>query len=41
MKQAIGESIYLTDVKEAAILAAIENPDLVEEILRRWGYGME
>lgn len=37
----LGEDVYKTDVQEAAILLAIENPDMVAEKLREWGYDWE
>lgn len=36
----IGGTVYKTDVMEAAVVLAQENPDLVEAKLREWGYGM-
>lgn len=33
-------AVQKTDVKEAAIIAAAENPEIVADVLERWGYGM-
>lgn len=36
-----GEHVYRTDVLEAAVEVAAENPDLMERKLGKWGYGWE
>jgi hypothetical protein len=39
MEAEFGEDVYKTDVTEAAMIVAQENPDLVAETLDEWGYG--
>lgn len=34
----LGEDVYKTDALEAAIVVAMDNPELVAEELREWGY---
>lgn len=41
LEDRLGEDVYKTDVQEAAILIAIEHPDLIAEKLREWGYDWE
>ncbi|MFC6976556.1 hypothetical protein ACFQL1_23155 [Halomicroarcula sp. GCM10025709] len=38
LEDALGEDVYKTDALEAAIVVAMDNPDLVAEELREWGY---
>jgi len=38
LEDRLGEDVYKTDVQEAAIVTAIEHPNLVAEKLREWGY---
>lgn len=40
LEDRVGANVYKTDVMEAAVVLAQENPDLVEAKLREWGYGM-
>ena len=35
----VGEDVYKTDVTEAAMAVALENPELVLAKLESWGYG--
>ncbi|WP_256546693.1 hypothetical protein [Halobellus inordinatus] len=35
----LGEDVYKTDVTEAAMAVAQENPELVLAKLEEWGYG--
>lgn len=37
----VGEDVYKTDALEAALVVAMDNPDLVAEKLREWGYDWE
>ncbi|WP_459190764.1 hypothetical protein [Halosimplex sp. J119] len=39
MEAELGEDVYKTDVTEAAMAVAQENPDLVLAKLEEWGYG--
>ncbi len=39
MEDELGETVYKTDVTEAAMLVAQENPELVLSTLEEWGYG--
>lgn len=41
LETAFGETVYRTDVMEAAVVIAQENPDLVESKLSEWGYGWD
>lgn len=40
MEADLGEDVYKTDVTEAAMAVAEENPQLVLAKLEEWGYGM-
>lgn len=37
----LGESVYKSDYREASMVLAQRNPELVAEILREWGYDLE
>ena len=41
MEAEIGEDVYKTDVTEAAMAVAQENPELVQAKLEEWGYGWQ
>lgn len=41
METELGEDVYKTDVTEAAMAVAQENPELVLAKLQEWGYGWE
>jgi len=41
METAFGEDVYKTDITEAAMAVAQENPKLVREKLDEWGYGWD
>lgn len=41
MEAEFGENVYKTDVTEAAMAVAQENPGLVREKLDEWGYGWD
>lgn len=37
----LGEDIYTSDVREASLVVARENPMMVCAVLRRWGYDLD
>jgi len=39
MEAEFGKDVYKTDVTEAVMAIAEENPELVKEKLDEWGYG--
>lgn len=39
MEDEFGETVYKTDVTEAAMVVAQQNPELLLEVLEEWGYG--
>lgn len=39
MEDEFGETVYKTDVTEAAMILAEENPELILSKLEEWGYG--
>lgn len=41
MEDQFGEDVYKTDITEAAMVVAQENPHLVHAKLDEWGYGWE
>ncbi|NLV07994.1 hypothetical protein [Haloarcula rubripromontorii] len=41
LEDAVGEDVYKTDALEAALVVAMDNPELVAEKLREWGYDWE
>lgn len=38
LEDEVGEDVYKTDALEAALVIAMDHPDLVAEKLRDWGY---
>jgi hypothetical protein len=38
LEDELGEDVYKTDALEAAVIVAMNNPDLVADELRDWGY---
>lgn len=36
----LGETVYKSDYREAAMVVAQRNPDLIAEVLREWGYDL-
>ncbi|WP_336338418.1 hypothetical protein [Haloarcula brevis] len=38
LEDEVGEDVYKTDALEAALVVAMDNPALVAEKLREWGY---
>ncbi|WP_199174812.1 hypothetical protein [Halegenticoccus soli] len=41
LEELLGESVYKSDYREAAMVVAQRNPELVAEVLREWGYDLE
>lgn len=41
IEEILGESVYKSDYREAAIIAAHRNPERVCEVLREWGYDLD
>lgn len=41
LEDELGEDVYKTDALEAAIAVAMDNPHLVADRLREWGYDWE
>lgn len=37
----LGERVYKSDYREAAMVVAQRNPDLVAAVLREWGYDLD
>lgn len=41
LEETLGESVYKSDYREAAMVVAQRNPELVAEVLREWGYDLD
>jgi len=41
LEENLGEKVYKSDYREAAMVVAQRNPDLVATVLREWGYDLE
>jgi len=41
LEQRLGETVYKSDYREAAMVVAQRNPRLLAEVLREWGYDLE
>lgn len=41
LEEALGEDVYKSDYREAAMVVAQRHPDLVAEVLREWGYDLD
>lgn len=41
LEQMLGETVYKSDYREAAMVVAQRNPEFVAEVLREWGYDLE
>lgn len=41
LESLLGEDVYKSDYREAAMIVAQRNPELVAEILREWGYDLD
>ncbi len=37
----LGEDVYKSDYREAAMVVAQQNPELIAEVLREWGYDLD
>lgn len=41
LEEILGEDVYKSDYREAAMVVGQRNPELVAEILREWGYDLD
>lgn len=41
LEELLGESVYKSDYREAAMVVAQRNPELVAKVLREWGYDLD
>lgn len=41
LEEMLGENVYKSDYREAAMVVAQRHPDLVAEVLREWGYDLD
>lgn len=41
LEEILGEDVYKSDYREASMVVAHRNPDLVADVLREWGYDLE
>lgn len=41
LEDILGEDVYKSDYREAAMVVAQQHPELVAEVLREWGYDLE
>ena len=41
LENLLGEDVYKSDYREAAMVVAQRNPEVVAEVLREWGYDLE
>lgn len=41
LEELLGEDVYKSDYREAAMVVAQRHPDLVAGVLREWGYDLE
>ena len=41
LEEILDEKVYKSDYREAAMVVAQQNPDLIAEVLREWGYDLE
>lgn len=41
LEEMLGETVYKSDYREAAMIVAQRNPEFVAEVLREWGYDLE
>jgi hypothetical protein len=41
LERALGEKVYKSDYREAAMVVAQRNPELVAAVLREWGYDLD
>lgn len=40
LESELGETVYKSDYREAAMVVAQRNPELIAEVLREWGYDL-
>lgn len=41
LEDLLGENVYKSDYREAAMVVAQRNPELIAEVLREWGYDLD
>jgi hypothetical protein len=41
LQDILGENVYKSDYREASMVVAQRNPELVAEVLREWGYDLD
>jgi hypothetical protein len=41
LEELLDENVYKSDYREAAMIVAQRNPELVAEVLREWGYDLD
>ncbi|GGL42729.1 hypothetical protein GCM10009037_27840 [Halarchaeum grantii] len=41
LEDALGETVYKSDYREAAMVVAQRNPELIADVLREWGYDLD
>jgi len=41
LEELLGENVYKSDYREASMVVAQRNPELIAEVLREWGYDLE
>lgn len=41
LEEMLGESVYKSDYREAAMVVAQRRPELIAEVLREWGYDLD
>lgn len=41
LEEILDEDVYKSDYREAAMVVAQRNPELIAEVLREWGYDLE
>ena len=41
LEELLGEKVYKSDYREASMVVAQRNPELIAEVLREWGYDLE
>ncbi|WP_227357524.1 hypothetical protein [Haladaptatus salinisoli] len=41
LEEILGENVYKSDYREAAMVVAQRNPELIAEVLREWGYDLD
>jgi flagellar biosynthesis/type III secretory pathway M-ring protein FliF/YscJ len=40
LEELLGEKVYKSDYREASMVVAQRNPELIAEVLREWGYDL-